>query len=108
MRFPRPPDAPLSHVEVVGGGAIADGVDRGADALARAAHAGREPAQAHGGRRCGVAYDPLDVSQYTEAEFRAAVEAAENWGTYVTVHAYTPARHPDAIAAASAASTTAS
>ena len=35
-------------------------------------------------------YDPLDVSQYTEAEFRAAVEAAENWGTYVTVHAYTP------------------
>ncbi|MCC6414125.1 MAG: amidohydrolase family protein, partial [Saprospiraceae bacterium] len=23
-------------------------------------------------------------------EFRAAVEAAENWGTYVTVHAYTP------------------
>jgi len=35
-------------------------------------------------------YDPLDVSQYTEAEIRAAVEAAENWGTYVTVHAYTP------------------
>src|SRR5262245_21366976 len=34
-------------------------------------------------------YDPLDSSQYTEAEFRAAVEAAENWGTYVTVHAYT-------------------
>jgi imidazolonepropionase-like amidohydrolase len=40
----------------------------------------------------GVAsnYDPLDASQYTEAEIRAAVEAAENWGTYVTVHAYTP------------------
>ena len=40
----------------------------------------------------GVAsnYDPLDASQYTEAEFRAAVEAAENWGTYVAVHAYTP------------------
>jgi imidazolonepropionase-like amidohydrolase len=35
-------------------------------------------------------YDPIDVSQYTEAEFRAAVDAAENWGTYVTVHAYTP------------------
>ena len=40
----------------------------------------------------GVAsnYDPLDVTQYTVAELRAAVEAAENWGTYVTVHAYTP------------------
>jgi imidazolonepropionase-like amidohydrolase len=35
-------------------------------------------------------YDPLDVTQYTEAEFKAAVAAAENWGTYVTVHAYTP------------------
>ena len=40
----------------------------------------------------GVAsdHDPLDVSQYFEEEFRAAVLAAENWGTYVTVHAYTP------------------
>ena len=34
--------------------------------------------------------DPLDVTQYSEAEIRAAVEDAENWGTYVTVHAYTP------------------
>ena len=24
------------------------------------------------------------------SEIKAAVEAAENWGTYVTVHAYTP------------------
>jgi imidazolonepropionase-like amidohydrolase len=32
----------------------------------------------------------LDVTQYSEAEIRAAVEDAENWGTYVTVHAYTP------------------
>jgi imidazolonepropionase-like amidohydrolase len=36
------------------------------------------------------AYDPIDVSQYTVPEFRAAVDAAENWGTYVAVHAYTP------------------
>jgi imidazolonepropionase-like amidohydrolase len=35
-------------------------------------------------------YDPIDVAQYSEEEFRAAVHAAENWGTYVTVHAYTP------------------
>ena len=41
----------------------------------------------------GVAspHSPLDVSTFTEPELRAAVEAAENWGTYVTVHAYTPA-----------------
>ncbi len=35
-------------------------------------------------------YDPIDVAQYSEGELRAAVEAAENWGTYVAVHAYTP------------------
>jgi imidazolonepropionase-like amidohydrolase len=44
-------------------------------------------------------YDPLDVTQYTTAEIRAAVEAAENWGTYVTVHAYTPRAVQQAIAA---------
>lgn len=35
-------------------------------------------------------YDPIDVSQYSLAEIKAAVEAADNWNTYVTVHAYTP------------------
>ena len=49
----------------------------------------------------GVAspHSPLDVSTFTEAELRAAVEAAENWGTYVTVHAYTPVSIQRAIAA---------
>lgn len=32
--------------------------------------------------------DPLDVTQYTEDEIRAAVEAADNWGTYVAAHVY--------------------
>lgn len=49
----------------------------------------------------GVAspHDPLDVTQFTEAELRAAVEAAENWGTYVMVHAYTPRSVQQAIRA---------
>lgn len=49
----------------------------------------------------GVAspHSPLDVSTFTEDELRAAVEAAENWGTYVTVHAYTPVAIQRAIAA---------
>ena len=42
---------------------------------------------------------PLDASTFTEAELRAAVEAAESWGTYVTVHAYTPVSIQRAIAA---------
>lgn len=35
-------------------------------------------------------YDPLDAQQYSDEELKAAVDAAANWGTYVTVHAYTP------------------
>jgi imidazolonepropionase-like amidohydrolase len=44
-------------------------------------------------------YDPIDVTQYTVPELRAAVEAAENWGTYVTVHAYTSGSIRQAIEA---------
>jgi len=49
----------------------------------------------------GVAspFSPLDVSTFTEAELRAAVEAAENWGTYVATHAYTSASIRRSIAA---------
>jgi imidazolonepropionase-like amidohydrolase len=49
----------------------------------------------------GVAspFSPLDVSTFTEPELRAAVEAAENWGTYVAVHAYTSAAIQRSIAA---------
>lgn len=35
-------------------------------------------------------YDPIDVTEYSLEEIRAAVGAAEDWGTYVTVHGYTP------------------
>ncbi len=32
--------------------------------------------------------DPLDVSQYSVEEMKAAVEVAESWNTYVAAHAY--------------------
>jgi imidazolonepropionase-like amidohydrolase len=32
-------------------------------------------------------YDPIHTIQFTRAELAAAVEAAENWGTYVLTHA---------------------
>lgn len=35
-------------------------------------------------------YDPIDVTQFTEDETRAIVEAAADWGTYVTAHIFTP------------------
>lgn len=41
------------------------------------------------GGGAATAYDPLDVTQYTLDELKAAVEATDDWNTYVTVHAYT-------------------
>jgi imidazolonepropionase-like amidohydrolase len=41
----------------------------------------------------------LDVTQFSPEETRAAVNAAENWGTYVMVHAYTPSAVRQAIEA---------
>jgi len=35
-------------------------------------------------------FDPIDVTEYTKEEVAAAVADADNWGTYVAVHGYTP------------------
>lgn len=81
----------LTYLEEVGMAAIADGHDQ---VLLRTReqlrHGASQIKLAAGG---GVAsnYDPLDVTEYTHEEVKAAVDAAAGWGTYVTVHAYTPA-----------------
>lgn len=88
--IPSAPNAPLSHGDVMGGGAIADGADAVQKRAREQLMLGATQLKLAAGGGVSSNYDPIDVSQYTEAEFRAAVEAAENWGTYVTVHAYTP------------------
>jgi imidazolonepropionase-like amidohydrolase len=87
---PAPPNAPLSRVEAIGGGAVADGVDRVLQRAREQLMLGASQLKLAAGGGVSSHYDPIDVSQYTEREFRAAVDAAENWGTYVAVHAYTP------------------
>lgn len=87
---PAAPGAPLSRGDVIGGGAIADGPDAVRLRSREQLMLGATQLKLAAGGGVSSHYDPIDVSQYTEAEFRAAVEAAENWGTYVTVHAYTP------------------
>jgi imidazolonepropionase-like amidohydrolase len=87
--FPALPGS-VSHAERNGASVIADS----ADAVRRAAREQLARGASHiklmAGGGVSSPYDPLDVTQYTVDELRAAVEAAENWGTYVTVHAYTP------------------
>ena len=41
-----------------------------------------------GGAVSGM-YDPLDISEYSMEELKAAVGEAERWNTYVAVHTYT-------------------
>jgi imidazolonepropionase-like amidohydrolase len=88
--IPASPNAPLSRGEAIGGGAIADGVDRVLQRAREQLMLGASQLKLAAGGGVSSHYDPIDVSQYTEPEFRAAVDAAENWGTYVAVHAYTP------------------
>lgn len=84
--------------EVVNAGVIADGPDEVLKRVREQLMLGASQIKLAAGGGVASMYDPLDVSQYSEAEFRAAVEAAENWGTYVCVHAYTPKSIQVAIA----------
>jgi imidazolonepropionase-like amidohydrolase len=93
--FGLPTDVPrrqgeMSYVERNGMAAIADGEEQVLLRSREQLRQGATQLKLMAGGGVSSNYDPLDVSQYTEAEFRAAVSAAENWGTYVTVHAYTP------------------
>lgn len=88
--IPAAPDAPLSHAEAFGYEIIADGPDAVLKRAREQLLLGASQLKVTAGGGIASDYDPIDVSEYTEPEFRAAVDAAENWGTYVAVHAYTP------------------
>lgn len=91
--------ARLSHIEEIGGVAIVDSPDlvrlrvreqllQGASQLKLVASGGVASPRS-----------PLDSLPLSEAELRAGVEAAEDWSTYVTVHAYVPAAIKRAVTA---------
>ena len=88
--IPRTPNTPLSYPEQIGVAAIADSPDevrlRTRENLMR----GASQIKLMAGGGVSSPFGPLDTTQYTEAELHAAVEAAEDWGTYVAAHAYTP------------------
>jgi imidazolonepropionase-like amidohydrolase len=96
---PRDIAAPLSHSERVGASAIADGVPEVLLRTREQLMQGASQIKLMAGGGVASPYDPLDATQYSEEEMHAAVGAAEDWGTYVTVHAYTPRAIQRAIAA---------
>jgi imidazolonepropionase-like amidohydrolase len=78
-----------SRGELLGAGFIADGRDEVLNAVRENLRSGASQIKVMAGGGAASAYDPLDVAQYTLDELKAAVEAAADWNTYVTVHAYT-------------------
>jgi len=93
--FGFPTDVPripgqLSYAERNGVTIIADGKDEVRRRVREQLRQGATQIKLMAGGGVSSNYDPLDVAQYSEEELRVAVEEAENWGTYVTVHAYTP------------------
>ena len=96
---PRVTGAPLSRQEQTGAAMLADSPDEVRVRVREQLLLGATQIKLTAGGGVASPNSPLDASTFTEAELRAAVEAAENWGTYVTVHAYTPVSIQRAIAA---------
>ena len=99
FELPRLPGGPLSHSEAEGIAAIADSPDEVRLRAREQLRQGASQIKLMAGGGVNSANNPIQSVQFTEPEIRAAVEAAENWGTYVTVHAYTPRAIRQAIAA---------
>ena len=99
FEVPRTLGGPLSHSEVEGLAAIADSPDEVRLRVREQLRQGASQIKLMAGGGVSSQYNPIESTQFTEAEMRAAVEAADHWGTYVTVHAYTPRAIRQAVAA---------
>ncbi|HEY5795781.1 MAG TPA: amidohydrolase family protein [Bosea sp. (in: a-proteobacteria)] len=88
--LPRKPGT-LSRMEEIGGSMVADSPDEVRLRVREQLMQGASQIKLTAGGGVASPFSPLDVSTFTAEELRTAVEAAANWGTYVAVHAYTPA-----------------
>jgi imidazolonepropionase-like amidohydrolase len=97
--LPRQLGGPLTHLEAINAAMLADSPDEVRVRVREQLMLGASQIKLTAGGGVASPHSPLDVSTFTEEELRAAVEAAQNWGTYVTAHAYTPTAIQRAIAA---------
>ena len=89
--------ARLKRHDIVGDSAIADSPDEMRLRVREQLMRGASQIKLTAGGGVSSPHSPLDVVTFSEEELRAAVGAATDWGTYVTVHAYTPASIQRAI-----------
>jgi imidazolonepropionase-like amidohydrolase len=80
----------LSRTEVLGFSSISDSPDAVRRSAREQLMAGATQIKIGAGGGIISLYDPIDVNQFRPQEIRAAVEAAEDWGTYVAAHVYKP------------------
>ena len=97
--LPRTIGGMLTRMEQIGGAMVADSPDEVRVRVREQLMQGASQVKLTAGGGVSSPFSPIDVTTFTEAELRAAVEAAENWGTYVAAHAFTPAAIQRAIAA---------
>jgi imidazolonepropionase-like amidohydrolase len=89
----------LARVEEMGAAIIADSPDEVRLRTREQLMQGASQIKLTAGGGVASPFSPLDIVTFSEPELRAAVEAAEDWGTYVCTHAYTPASIQRSIAA---------
>jgi imidazolonepropionase-like amidohydrolase len=97
--LPRTIGGMLTRMEQIGGAIVADSPDEVRVRTREQLMQGASQIKLTAGGGVSSPFSPNDVMTFTDAELRAAVEAAENWGTYVVAHAFTPAAIQRSIAA---------
>lgn len=88
--LPRDNSATTSFIERVGVAMIADGRAEVLRRVREQLMQGASQIKMLAGGGVASMYDPLNSVQYTEDELKAAVQAAEDYDTYVMAHVYMP------------------
>lgn len=96
---PRMSSNTVARPEALGVGIIADGYQEVLVATREQLKHGATQIKLAAGGGVASSYDPLEATQYSVEEMKAAVQAAGDFGTYVTVHVYTTEGVKRAVAA---------
>lgn len=86
---PANPGDPLPYFERNSIVMVADGVPEVIKRVREQLRMGATQIKLAAGAGVSSLYDPLDVSEYTYEELKAAVDVAKTWNTYVAVHVFT-------------------
>jgi imidazolonepropionase-like amidohydrolase len=87
--LPRTIGGMLSRMEQVGGSMVVDSPDEMRVRVREQFMQGATQIKLTAGGGVSSPHSPLDVTTFTDAELRAAVEITDNWGAYVAAHAFT-------------------